>query len=288
MGSLCSQHSGSVGGVRRMGGAEDSALVERVDDDSLDGRDRQEDIARFPYVEFTGRDSITCPTCQGSGRIPSDQVNELVALIPYSDQRLQPQRTKQYVGLSVIVCLFVCSLVTFFMFPRPVLVEDGGIQSVVIHFDHDNSRVLINMTNALNFNNQNFFTVLVDSVNSQVLYMKTVIGTQQLDNIISIQPLSQRQMNFTVTVEISGSLSYVYAFCTMASIKVHNIVVFTQTSVKTSYVVRSAQNTLEAYRYIDCGANSTLHHPPDLHGSVLPHSGQRTLYTHRLHPLNTE
>lgn len=42
-----------------------------ADDDSLDGLDRQEDIAQFPYVEFTGRDSITCPTCQGTGRIPS-------------------------------------------------------------------------------------------------------------------------------------------------------------------------------------------------------------------------
>lgn len=42
-----------------------------ADNDSLDGLDRREDIAQFPYVEFTGRDSITCPTCQGSGRIPS-------------------------------------------------------------------------------------------------------------------------------------------------------------------------------------------------------------------------
>jgi len=48
------------------------------DDDSLNGLDRQEDIARFPYVEFTGRDSITCPTCQGTGRIPS---GEAVCLI---------------------------------------------------------------------------------------------------------------------------------------------------------------------------------------------------------------
>lgn len=53
---------------------------------------------------------------------------------------------KQYVGLSVIVCLLICSLVTFFMFPRPVLVEDGGIRSVIVHFDRDTSRVLINMT----------------------------------------------------------------------------------------------------------------------------------------------
>ncbi|KAI4882760.1 hypothetical protein NFI96_017077, partial [Prochilodus magdalenae] len=238
------------------------------DDDSLGGLDRQ-DIAEFPYVEFTGRDSITCPTCQGSGRIPSGQVNELVALIPYSDQRLQPQRTKLYVVLSVIVCLLVSSLVAFFLFPRPVLVEDGGIRSVVVLFDHEKSRVLMNMTSSLNFRNANFFTVLVDSVNCQVLYMKTVIGTGQLDNVITIQPLSQRQMNFTVSVEISGSLSYVYAFCTMASIKVHNIVVFMQTSVKTSYMVRSAQYTLEAYRYIDCGANSTLHHPPSTINGLL-------------------
>lgn len=49
-------------------------------DDSLDGLDRQEDIAQFPYVEFTGRDSITCPTCQGSGRIPSGMDIEIRVL----------------------------------------------------------------------------------------------------------------------------------------------------------------------------------------------------------------
>ncbi|KAG9329179.1 hypothetical protein JZ751_007348 [Albula glossodonta] len=159
------------------------------DDDSLDGRDRQEDIAQFPYVEFTGRDSITCPTCQGTGRIPSGQVNELVALIPYSDQRLQPQRTKLYVVLSVVLCLLASSLVAFFMFPRSVLVEDDGIRTVTVRFDRNNSKVLINMTSTFNVTNSNFFTALVDSVSCQVLYMKT--------------------MNFTVSMEISGSLSYV-------------------------------------------------------------------------------
>lgn len=45
------------------------------DNESLDGLGRREDIAQFPYVEFTGRDSITCPTCQGTGRIPSGEWN---------------------------------------------------------------------------------------------------------------------------------------------------------------------------------------------------------------------
>nr|XP_015199669.1 PREDICTED: transmembrane protein 106C isoform X2 [Lepisosteus oculatus]XP_015199670.1 PREDICTED: transmembrane protein 106C isoform X2 [Lepisosteus oculatus] len=236
------------------------------DDDSLDGHDRQADIAQFPYVEFTGRDSITCPTCQGTGRIPSEQVNELVALIPYTDRRLQPQRTKLYVVLSVVGCFLVSCLVAFFLFPRSVVVSDDGIKEVTVYFDRNHSKILMKMMSTLNFSNSNFFTVSVDAVSSQVLYMKTVIGTQQMDHVLQIQPLSQRQVNFTVNMEISGSLSYVYTFCTMESIKVHNIVVFVQTSVKTSYMARAAQNTLEAYRYIDCGSNSTVQRRPPLSG----------------------
>uniref|UniRef100_A0A4W5JHE9 Transmembrane protein 106C n=1 Tax=Hucho hucho TaxID=62062 RepID=A0A4W5JHE9_9TELE len=154
---------------------------------------------------------------------------------------------KLYVVLSAVLCLLASSLVVFFLFPRSVVVEDDGIRSVTVQFDHVNTKVLINMTSSLNFTNSNFFTVMVDSLSCQVLYMKTVIGTMQLDNVITIQPLSQRQVG---------------AFCTMASIKVHNILVIMQTSVKTSYMMRTAQNTLEAYRYIDCGSNSTVHQPP--------------------------
>ncbi|MBN3272744.1 T106C protein, partial [Polyodon spathula] len=217
----------SHGGFRPLA---ESSRTEGDDDDgdSLDGRDRQDDIAQFPYVEFTGRDSITCPTCQGAGRIPTGQVNELVALIPYSDQRLQPQRTKLYVVISVVLCLLASALVAFFLFPRSVLVSDDGIKVVMVQFDRNNSKVFINMTSTLNVSNSNFYTVSVDSLTSQVLYMKTVIGTQQLSNVLQIQPLSQRQVNFTVAMEIGGSLSYVYTFCTMATIKVHNIVVFMQ------------------------------------------------------------
>ncbi|XP_047234973.1 transmembrane protein 106B-like isoform X2 [Girardinichthys multiradiatus] len=198
------------------------------DNDSLDGLIRREDIAQFPYIEFTGRDSITCPTCQGTGRIPSEQVNELVALIPYSDQRLRPQRTKLYVVLSAVLCLLASSLVAFFLFPRSVVVVDAGIRSVTIHLDHSKMSVLMNMTSTLNFSNPNFFSVLVQSVSCQVLYMKMVIGTRQLDNATTIQPLSHSQVNYTVSVEIGSSVPYVYALCTMPSIKVHNILVLLQ------------------------------------------------------------
>uniref|UniRef100_A0A7M4G0P5 Transmembrane protein 106 N-terminal domain-containing protein n=1 Tax=Crocodylus porosus TaxID=8502 RepID=A0A7M4G0P5_CROPO len=35
---------------------------------------RSGDVSQFPYVEFTGRDSVTCPTCQGTGRIPQTEI----------------------------------------------------------------------------------------------------------------------------------------------------------------------------------------------------------------------
>lgn len=37
----------------------------QIEEDGKNG-----DVSQFPYVEFTGRDSVTCPTCQGTGRIP--------------------------------------------------------------------------------------------------------------------------------------------------------------------------------------------------------------------------
>ncbi|KAG9491680.1 hypothetical protein GDO78_000274 [Eleutherodactylus coqui] len=178
------------------------------DDDLLDGKDREDDIAQFPYVEFTGRDSITCPSCQGTGCIPTEQVNELVALIPYSDQRLRPQRTKLYVGLSVLLCLLICGFVVFFLFPRAVLVEDGGIRMVQVWFDNENKIVNLAMTSTLHITNSNFYSISVDSLISQVQYMNTVIGTQQQTNVSVIQALSEKLVNFTVKLELGGVLSY--------------------------------------------------------------------------------
>lgn len=228
------------------------------EDDLLVGRDLDEDIAQFPYVEFTGRDSITCPSCQGTGCIPTEQVNELVALIPYSDQRLRPQRTKQYVFLSIFLCLLTCGLVMFFVFPRTMGVQDGGIRMVQVWFDKENAIVNIAMTSTLGFTNSNFYSVSVDSLISQVQYMNTVIGTQQQTNVSVIKPRSEKSVNFTVKLELGGILSYLYNFCTLSTVKVHNIVVFVRTSVKFSYIGHTSQSSLETYQYIDCGANSTL------------------------------
>lgn len=52
----------------------------------------------------------------------------------------------------------------------------------------------------LNLTNPNFFSVRMQSVSCQVLYMKTVIGTQQVDSPTTILPLSQRQVKRDIFV----------------------------------------------------------------------------------------
>ncbi|MBN3271042.1 T106B protein, partial [Polyodon spathula] len=215
------------------------------------------DAYQFPYVEFTGRDSVTCPTCQGTGRIPRSQENQLVALIPYSDQRLRPRRTKLYVTVSVMVCLLLSGLALFFLFPRSIDVSYVGVKSAYVSYDQDRSIVYLNITSTLNITNNNYYSVEVANISAQVQFSKTVIGKSRLSNATSIGPLDMTQIDYMVPTVIADELSYMYDYCTLPSIKVHNIVVMMQVTVTTAYFGHTEQVSQERYQYVDCGGNTT-------------------------------
>ncbi|XP_078519908.1 transmembrane protein 106B [Lissotriton helveticus] len=220
---------------------------------------RHGDVSQFPYVEFTGRDSVTCPTCQGTGRIPRGQENQLVALIPYSDQRLRPRRTKLYVTFSVILCLLLSGLAVFFLFPRSIDVEYIGVKSVYVTYDEVQHSVFLNITNTLNITNNNYYSVDVSNIIGQVQFSKTVIGKSRLNNVTSIGPLDKKQIDYTVPTTLGDELSYMFQYCTLPSIKVHNMVVMMQVTVTTVYFGHSEQISQEGYQYVDCGGNTTYH-----------------------------
>ncbi|XP_071780498.1 transmembrane protein 106Ba [Centroberyx gerrardi] len=221
------------------------------------------DVSQFPYVEFTGRDSVTCPTCQGTGRIPRGQENQLVALIPYSDQRLRPSRTKLYVTISVALCLLLSCLAVFFLFPRSIDVSYVGVKSAFVSYDQDRRIVYLNITNTLNITNNNYYAISVTNITAQVQFSKTVIGKAKNNNVTVIIPLDKRQVDYTVPTTIADEMSYMFDYCTLPSIKVHNIVVMMQVTVTTSYFGHAEQVSQEMYQYVDCGGNTT-----SLHGHV--------------------
>uniref|UniRef100_G3SQA1 Transmembrane protein 106B n=1 Tax=Loxodonta africana TaxID=9785 RepID=G3SQA1_LOXAF len=218
---------------------------------------RNGDVSQFPYVEFTGRDSVTCPTCQGTGRIPRGQENQLVALIPYSDQRLRPRRTKLYVMASVFVCLLLSGLAVFFLFPHSIDVKYVGVKSAYVSYDVQKRTIYLNITNTLNITNNNYYSVEVENITAQVQFSKTVIGKARLNNITNIGPLDMKQIDYTVPTIIAEEMSYMFEFWNIPSGLLHNIVLMMQVTVTTTYFGHSEQISQERYQYVDCGRNTT-------------------------------
>ncbi|XP_029294262.1 transmembrane protein 106A-like isoform X3 [Cottoperca gobio] len=132
MGAVPSRFHGYTGGA----GSQHSGIEQDNDNRPIIEKD---DSRRYSSV-----DTVHCPTCLGTGRIPRGQESKLVAVIPCNDQRLSPRHTKLYVAVSVGVCLLVSSLVLFFLFPRSVLISPVAVKSSFVYFTE--ADVQINIT----------------------------------------------------------------------------------------------------------------------------------------------
>ncbi|XP_008328747.1 transmembrane protein 106B-like [Cynoglossus semilaevis] len=207
----------------------------------------------------TGRrcsgDTVPCPTCQGTGRIPRGQESKLVAVIPCTDQRLRPRHTKLYVALSVGVCLLISVLVLFFLFPRPVLLSPVTVESSVVFFV--NSSVLINIVNTVNITNDNFVSVRAYSLSVQALDFRTVVGTVYIEDTTSVPPLSTKTISYMIPVNLTepGKVGY----C-KSHVPVHILYLRLQMSLTIYYLAHDEQISQDAYKFINCGANSTAPH----------------------------
>ncbi|XP_069733026.1 transmembrane protein 106A isoform X1 [Phaenicophaeus curvirostris] len=169
--------------------------------------DDEDEIANYASINGsavscvdTARQScVNCPTCQGTGRIPREQEKQLVALIPYGDQRLKPRRTKFYVCLAVTICLLTTSLSIFFLFPRAVTVLPAGLRASSVSFDATTTSVDLNMTNVLNITNNNFYVVTVVQLDAEVLHQSLVVGKVTMTTLLSMSPLQSSQVSSAVS-----------------------------------------------------------------------------------------
>ncbi|KAI4873505.1 hypothetical protein NFI96_032593, partial [Prochilodus magdalenae] len=203
-----------------------------------------------------------CPTCQGTGRIPRGQEAQLVAVIPCSDQRLKPRHTKLYVSISVVLCLLICSLILFFLFPRTVEVSPVTFQSSMVYFTQD--KVEMTIINQLNLSNQNFVTIQVQDLDLQALIYETVVGKTKTSNVTTINPRSQKTLTVKTSIVIDdpGLNNY----CKSSSIRIHTLFLHLQMTIKVSFLSHAEQLSSDTYEYIDCGTNSTVpHNFPQLH-----------------------
>lgn len=197
-----------------------------------------------------------CPTCQGTGRIPRGQENQLVAVIPCSDQRLKPRHTKLYVCISVGLCLLTCSLVLFFLFPRSMVVSPSTIQSAVVYFTP--STVDMTITNVFNISNENFVAITAYDLDLQTVLYETVVGNTKLSNVTTVKARSWKPISVVTNISIKdpGLNNY----CKSTSIRIHTVFLHLQMTVNVIYLSHSEQLSVDTYEYIDCGTNTTIPH----------------------------
>ncbi|XP_017650448.1 transmembrane protein 106A [Nannospalax galili] len=209
-----------------------------------------------PYERAADASFVTCPTCQGNGEIPQELEKQLVALIPYGDQRLKPRHTKLSVFLAVLICLLTFSFIIFFLFPRSIVLHPAGLNfSTVVFHDTD---VQLNITNMLNISNTNFYPITVTQMTIEVLHQTLVVGQVSHSFLLHIGPLASKQMSYEVANTIWDENTY--KICTWLKIKVHHVLLHIQGTLTYYYLSRSEQQPFESYEYVDCRGNMSVPH----------------------------
>ncbi|XP_018534868.1 transmembrane protein 106A [Lates calcarifer] len=211
-----------------------------------------------PYGSINGHSTgDTCPTCRGTGRIPRGHEDQLVAVIPCNDVRLKPRRTKLYVCVSMALCLLVCCLILFFLFPRSVTLTPVSVLSVMVYFTPDT--VDMEVTNLINITNENFVPVQIAEFSIQSLVTDIVVGKTKISNMTAIQSRSQK--SYTIKIDLPITDKGLNSYCKSGSIKIHTLFLELQMTMNISYLSHMEQLSLNTFEYIDCGTNSTIPHP---------------------------
>lgn len=221
--------------------------------------DKVRSLMQYPPSYGAMEDQLagdTCPTCRGTGRIPRGQEDQLVAVIPCNDKRLKPSRTKLYVCISTCVCLLICCLVLFFLFPRSVTLTPVSLLSVTVFFT--DTTVELEITNMFNVTNGNFVPVHVVQLSLQGLIQDTVVGSTMLKDSTLIASQSQKLYKIVTNLTIKDPALNTYC---KTPFKIHTIFVALQITMNMTYLSHMEQLTLETFEYIDCGTNSTIPHP---------------------------
>ncbi|NWH52464.1 T106A protein, partial [Fregata magnificens] len=216
-----------------------------------------------PCVGIARRSYVNCPTCQGTGRIPGEQEKQLVALIPYGDQRLKPRRTTLYVCLAVTICLLTTSLSIFFLFPRSITVLPAGLNASSIGFNATTTSIYLNMTVSAQLTKSRSeglpAYLLCHSINIEVLHQSLVVGKTTMKTLLNMSPLQSTQIYYMVASRILDDNTY--NICTWTKVKVHNVLLHIQGTLTCTYLCHSEQLAFEDYQYVDCRGNATLPHP---------------------------
>lgn len=149
------------------------------------------------YTELMGG-SVPCPSCKGTGRIPKEMEETLVALIPLNDDRLKPKRTWFWVLIGIAVCAVLASLAIFMLVPRSVDLYSNRPAINIIHVTEHRQlppKIQFHFMNYVNISNANYYVVQVVNTSATIIskfqpWSSDVIGSGLNSTTVAIAPLS--------------------------------------------------------------------------------------------------
>ncbi|KAM7381235.1 hypothetical protein PAMA_012197 [Pampus argenteus] len=155
------------------------------------------------------------------------------------------------------LCLFLCCLILFFLFPRSVTLTPVSVLSVMVYFTPDT--VEMEVKNLINITNDNFSPVQIVEFNVQGLVSDIVVGKTKISNMTGLKSRSQR--SYTIQIDLPITDKGLNSYCKSNSIKIHTLFLELQMTMNISYLAHTEQVSLNTFEYIDCGTNSTIPHP---------------------------
>jgi len=213
----------------------------------------------FKYEEFAAKLKVKCPTCQGKGKLSQSQADTLVALIPVTDKRLQPRRTKLYLTITVIISVTAIFLVAFFLLPRSISLTIVDINPYSIYMPSDvKPTPYIDVKITFQIKNENYFQSTVESISTDISWNKFILNsTMNIGYSFSVGARSTK--NYTVPSRqiFSGSDVSVRVKFICATGWHWQLFEKFETTASVSYLSRIEQVTNTYYGYTACHNTSS-------------------------------
>lgn len=196
---------------------------------SLYGRIRQRLSAEQPsqstssgleYTELNGG-SVPCPSCNGSGLIPSELESSLIALIPVNDSRLKPRKTWLYLIFGLAFCVIVIGLLFFLLMPKTVSLQSNNfpIEYVVVanrSSKPETSYIAFNFMNTVNISSGNLIPLEVVNVTANIIskfqpWSYDIVGNGTNSTLSLVSPFllykKTQELAFNNTVELRDGVA---------------------------------------------------------------------------------
>ncbi|XP_022079954.1 transmembrane protein 106B-like [Acanthaster planci] len=217
----------------------------------------------YSYEELSS--GLMCPTCQGTGKIPRGQEDDLVALIPYNDKRLKPRRTWLYVSLSILFCVVLAGILCAFLIPRSIEVVHDNVTTLHVDLNVTDDRCFMTLKSIYNVTNNNFVPVMTNDIKIQV----TVLFHKQIFTFPKFVPNSPIPVRSTVQIKEPLNMTltnkdFPITYCRPSGTRDNFIYMQFESTFNFTLMTQNDQKVVNEYFRVNCNPKQAKDDEPQL------------------------